>query len=165
MDFEIKSSTYGAKRVVIDNEDKATANKYNWHLKYDAKSGKYYVATKKTENGKRKLYLLHRVLTNADDGYVVDHINGNTLDNRKENLRVCLQKDNVKNVGKRKDGLTSKYKGVCYRDKFKKYVAQISINKKIIHLGLFETELDAALVYNGAAKLLHGEYAWTNKIN
>lgn len=103
---------------------------------------------------------LHRLITNAPKGLQVDHINGNRLDNRKINLRICSSSDNSKNRPKNKGN----YKGV-YLDKLRnKWIAQITKNYKCYHIGSFEKEIEAALAYNEKAKELHGEFAYLNKI-
>ena len=98
-------------------------------------------------------------LWDRDDGsLVVDHINGDPLDNRKSNLRICTQHNNLFN---QKRGNKFGYKGVV---KFfsGKYQAMIWDGKKNNHLGMFESKEDAARAYDKAAKELHGEYAYLN---
>ncbi|MBF0253189.1 MAG: HNH endonuclease [Candidatus Omnitrophica bacterium] len=108
---------------------------------------------------------LHRFLTNCPDGFVVDHKDRNTLNNRQSNLRVCTQRENTFNsIGVNK---TSKFKGVhkCINDKYKSkyFVAKIRINsKKEKILGYYTNEHNAALAYNIAAKEYFGEFAFLN---
>ena len=92
----------------------------------------------------------------------IDHINGDGTDNRRENLRMCTQGQNLANQPKRKNG-TSKYKGVSLT-KSGKWVAQITVNYKHFALGCYELESQAAIAYNKAAKQFSGEYARLNTI-
>jgi HNH endonuclease/AP2 domain len=111
------------------------------------------------ENGKT-IYLYRHIL-NAADGLVVDHVNGNPLDNRKANLRICTQTENCYNSAKR-SGAKSKYKGVSIRDEAKPFRARITKDGKGCHIGSFETEIEAALAYDVKAKEMFGEFARLN---
>ena len=96
-------------------------------------------------------------------GLVVDHINHNTLDNRRKNLRLCTWAQNNQNrrPSKRKNKL-SKYKGVSFYKKSKLYRALIWCNKKQYFLGYFKDETDAAKAYDKKARELFGEFAYLN---
>lgn len=106
---------------------------------------------------------MHRFIMNAQKGQIIDHINGNGLDNRKENLRFCTHRQNAYNLitGTNK---TSKYKGVHLLKNNGLWCVQIKIPNKRIRLGNFEREDDAALAYNEAAIKYFGEFACLNKI-
>jgi hypothetical protein len=114
---------------------------------------------------------MHRLLVEVNLGQEVDHINGNGLDNRKENLRVCTKSQNLGNQKKTKlyggVATSSKYKGVSWDKRVQKWVAKIGINGKRVYLGLFEDEEKAAEAYNKAALEYFGEFALLNatKIN
>lgn len=92
---------------------------------------------------------------------VVDHINHNTLDNRKCNLRVCTHGENNQHSHSRKNS-SSKYKGVFLFKQNGKWAAQIQTGKSKYHLGYYENEIDAAVAYNNAAKKHHGAFAMLN---
>lgn len=109
---------------------------------------------------KWRTVLLHRLIMNPPSKKVVDHINGDILDNRRDNLRVCLNKQNVRNA-KLATTNTSGYKGVSWSRQRRKWVATI-YHTKSINLGGFDTKEKAALAYDRAAKLLFGKYARTN---
>ena len=116
---------------------------------------------------KRKCYRAHRVVwflvTGEDPGdQVIDHVNGDGLDNRFDNLRVCDQKDNMRNSKKSRNN-AQKYKGVSKHGN-RGYQARIGVNGKQIALGTFSTQEEAAEAYNLAAKEYHGEYARLNEI-
>lgn len=104
---------------------------------------------------------MHREIMNAPSGMDVDHINGNTLDNRKENLRICTRSQNKMNTSRRK-GNTSGYKGVCFDNTNKKWLATITINGKLKHIGLFQDAKSAAIAYDKKAKELFGDFAKLN---
>lgn len=107
--------------------------------------------------------LMHRFILNAPKGMDVDHINGDSLDNQRANLRVCTHAENGRNIHKNNRNM-SEYKGVRFKRDRKKYVARIKVNYKSIHLGYYETPDEAALAYNVAAKKYFGEYAWLNQV-
>ena len=87
----IRSMRYGTKHIVIDLEDAEKCKNYKWFLSFDEILNSFYVKTSKYP------YSLHRVIMDCPKGFVVDHINHNTLDNRKENLRICTHAENMKN--------------------------------------------------------------------
>lgn len=111
---------------------------------------------------------LHRYLMPAPKGYITEHKNGNTLDNRKENLRIATPSDNRANSKKQTHRpMTSKYKGVCRkwdkrRQNWTNWKAYIAYKKQRIHLGSFKTEEEAARAYDAKAKELFGEFARLN---
>ena len=90
----------------------------------------------------------------------IDHINGNGLDYRKCNLRVCTHQQNLQNQRIQKG--VSKFKGVCWHKASQKWMAKIKHNYKTIYLGVFNNEIDAAKSYNKKAKELFGEFARLN---
>lgn len=87
----IRSMRYGTKHIVIDLEDAEKCRNYKWFLSFDEILNSFYVKTSKYP------YSLHRVIMDCPKGFVVDHINHNTLDNRKENLRICTHAENMQN--------------------------------------------------------------------
>jgi hypothetical protein len=105
--------------------------------------------------------LLHRLIMGAQPGQEVDHIDGDGLNNRKRNLRICTKAQNQRNQRPQKGG-TSVYKGVYWHKDGKKWRGQIKLNGKTIYLGSFDNELDAAKVYDLAALKYHGEFANLN---
>jgi hypothetical protein len=106
---------------------------------------------------------MHRVIMNAPKGLQIDHINHNTLDNRKSNLRIVTGTYNLANQRNIKGG-TSKFKGVVWHKKGKKWMARIGKHGLYEYLGLFVNEIDAAIAYNTAAIRLYGEFAFLNPI-
>jgi hypothetical protein len=104
---------------------------------------------------------LHRVLTGARDGELVDHINGDTLDNRRCNLRLVTPSQNAQNMSPR-EGCSSQYKGVAWDESHGKWHALITHDGERLHLGFFDDETEAARCYDSEAVLRFGEYARPN---
>jgi len=147
------------KFTLVDDEDYEELMKYKWYL-----STLGYPVKHKMESGVYKITLLHRLIMNAKKGLVIDHINHNTLDNQKINLRECTHAQNMQN----KISITgvSKFKGAYFNKdrKSKKWWSYIRYNNKKIFLGTFKTELEAAKAYNAKALELFGQFAHLNKI-
>lgn len=112
---------------------------------------------------------LHRLITDCPDGLVVDHINGNKRDNRRENLRVGTQSLNNRNRDGRA-GSSSQYKGVRRTHPSvgmasRPWVAQINVGGRNRHLGYFATEKDAARAYDRAVLEQAGQFAHFARLN
>lgn len=101
---------------------------------------------------------MHKIIM---PGSEIDHKNGDGLDNRKENLRVCSRSQNLFNRRKHSKS-SSSYKGVSWNPLHKKWHSRIMKNKKQINLGYFDKEIDAAIAYDESAKKLFGEFCHTN---
>lgn len=113
-------------------------------------------------NGKNKIVKLHRLAAgHIRRGMRVDHINGNVLDNRRLNLRICTETENNRNRAAHK-GSVSKHKGVVWDKPKLKWRAQISLDGKRKFLGYFESEDDAARNYDWWAMRVHREFARLN---
>ena len=146
--------------ALVDDEDYDELIKHKWHLR-DIKI--MHVATKVKIDGKWFEKRMHHFLVDVPEGFEVDHIDRNGLNNQKSNLRVVTHSQNMMNRNSCK-GSSSKYKGVTWDKKDKKWRAQIVLNKKHYYLGLYRNEIDAAKIYNERAKELHGEYANLNEV-
>lgn len=119
-------------------------------------------ANSQTYVGDRTGFCIHRIIIDAPDGYEIDHINLNTLDNRKRNLRVCTHQQNQCNQPlqrNNKSGVT----GVSYYAPRGKYRARIKLFQKELHLGYFDTFLEAVQARNVGVKLLFGEFGIINE--
>lgn len=146
----------------VDDEDFEELSKYRWHA--NVSRGVRPYAERKTArdpiSGRQGRVRMHRLVIGAVGG-IVDHINGDSLDNRKANLRICSNAENVQNVGPTAAN-TSGFKGL--RFKRGKWDARITANNKQFFLGSFDTKEAAAVAYNEAAKKLHGEFARLNHV-
>jgi len=144
--------------TIVDDDAPESVTRHRWTTL--STGGLLYAVRKITINGNQLTVLLHRALLGAEPGQVVDHINGNGLDNRRQNLRLATQAQNRANT--RKTYGSSRFKGV-YRDK-SKWVAQISNNRNgVDYLGRFSSEREAARAYDRAARARFGEFAATNE--
>lgn len=105
---------------------------------------------------------LHRLILGAPKGQIVDHANGDKLDNRRSNLRFCTVAQNLVNSAPRRSGKRSAYKGVCWIASRNRWGAQIQVNGRRIGLGFHRDELAAARAYDAAALRYYGEFARPN---
>jgi hypothetical protein len=148
-----------SKEIKLDREDYSSLPK-GYYFKFD-KDG-YAILyfnckeTRREENVRLSRWVLH----NPKD-LLVDHINGERLDNRKENLRAVTSKQNAQNRKPRKNS-SSKYKGVVFDKKSGKYQAQIKVDGKSKYLGQYEKEEAAARAYDKASRDEWGAYAYQN---
>ena len=139
------------KNIMIDVNDVERCKRIRWQVDVST----MYVRGWDYNVSPPKKYYLHRFLLNVEDGnIVVDHINGNRLDNRKNNLRTCTQAENSRNSNKKTNG----YPGVTYYG----WVAKITINGKTINLGSFDTEEEAIQARIEAENKYHGEFGYYN---
>ncbi|WP_461246530.1 HNH endonuclease [Treponema sp. R6D11] len=142
--------------VIIDDDIAPLIKARIWHIA-DRKRGIYFATSVKHPDGKSHDIKLHRFIMSAPPESVVDHIDGNWLDCRRQNLRICTSAENSRNVPMRKSNTTG-YKGVNYAPTKGKYRAGIRINGKYKHLGYFDTAAAASDAYQEAAKELFGEF-------
>lgn len=149
------------KVAIIDEMDFELVSKFSWHTQ---KKGNNYIATTMIN---KKPVKMHRLILQIKDTKVfIDHINNNSLDNRRCNLRICTHAENMRNR-KSEINSTSKYLGVSLkkiRGGYLYWIASISINNKSKHIGTFKNEIDAAIAYNKTALNYHGEFANLNEI-
>lgn len=146
-------------KILIDREDMDFILQYHWYPLWSRNKERVYFTTKKN----RKSFFLHRLIIGAIGKINVDHINGDTRDNRKVNLRLCTASQNNMNMKTPKRN-TSGYRGVSWHKSFKKWAAYITINYKLKYLGAFDNKEAAALAYNEAAVKYHGKFASLNKV-
>ena len=151
---------------MIDDEDYAQFSKWKWKASHNDSSHYRYATRSVTptkSNPNHRTIVMHREIMKALPGQFVDHVNGNSLDNRKENLRLCTHADNMRNRRISK-GTRSGMKGVHANANGKRWIAHIQFNKKQRHLGVFDTKEEAATCYNNEAKRLFGEFHKPNSL-
>lgn len=152
--------------AIVDDEDYESLSKFKWYISGGRKNDQY-AHRKETVCGKRISIFMHREVVNARKEKMVDHINHNTFDNRKSNLRMATRSQNAMNTLKRKDS-SSLYKGVVLHTSRKNgnehhyWRTHIRTKDTQVRLGLFKSEIDAAICYDLWAKDLFGEYAYLN---
>lgn len=149
--------------AIVDDDVYAKLSCFKWSLHGDGYAARGYNSNKRIVIVK----LHHEVIGKPTEGYEVDHINGDKLDNRKDNLRFVTHQQNMWNRGKLKtnSSFASKYIGVTWRHERNKWRSRITLpNGKRMYLGSFEKEEDAAKAYNDAAKKYRGQYAKLNEI-
>jgi hypothetical protein len=122
-----------------------------------------YVRRGRSPLPEKKITLLHRLILQAPDEMEVDHINGDTADNRRENLRLVTRAQNCKNIRQRHvETRASKFKGVTFCKQTQKWRASISDGKKYRQLGRFATDVEAAYHYDQASLQFKGEFGYRN---
>ena len=154
----------------IDNEDFELVNSFKWYIQKAKISNTTYARIDYVIKGVITVTFMHRLILGLTDTKIlVDHIDHNGLNNQKNNLRIVNHSQNMANRRSRENS-SSKYLGVSiFRRHYKNnnytyWQALIQKDKKLIRLGLFKNEVDAAIAYNKKAIELHGEFANLNKI-
>lgn len=145
------------KVALVDDADYKRLNQFKWYYNEG-----YAVRASKRDNGKRPLISMTREILglNFGDKRQADHINHDKLDNRRENLRICTKTQNGHNRLSQQS--TSKFKGIYWNKRAKKWFAQIKIDGNPKYLGLFKMEELAALAYDIAAMQYHNEFVQLN---
>lgn len=142
------------KYAFVDDKNYKKLSKYKWHAQ---KFGKYWYATR------TEVVLMHRQIMGLKKGnpLLVDHKDRDGLNNQKKNLRSCT-KSQHQHTQKRKGTGVSKYRGVSWNKKRKRWQAKIQFQGKTIMIGSFKNEKQAALAYDNKAKELFNEFAFSN---
>lgn len=151
------------KVALVDDADYNWLNNRGWCANPDRYT---FYATRKiaVAKYKQRTERMHRLILGLlpSDGRQCDHRDGNGLNNQRSNLRVCSSQQNSQSQRKRAG--TSKYKGVSWNRRARKWYSQIVVNRNLIHLGRFDSEADAAAAYDSAASKHFGQFALTNEM-
>jgi hypothetical protein len=145
--------------TLVDADIRRLANALTWGVVH-SKGERIYAIHQERRGGKLTTIKLHQFVADPPNGLIVDHKNGDTLDNRRSNLRIATKSQNGCNA-RRVEG-SSKYKGVSYSKATNKWVARITKDRRTIALGYFPSELSAADAYDAATVEHHGEFGRTN---
>ena len=144
--------------ALVDEADFASVRDLRWHA--TGRAPHVRAKCRVERGGKTTWVSLSRFLMGAEEGVIVDHINGDTLDNRRANLRLCTHAENLRNRRRRAGAFKSPFKGVTRnRDR---WVAQVGFLGKRHYAGTWPTAEEAAKAYDRLAAVLHGEFACLN---
>jgi hypothetical protein len=168
-------SKCGNHTIIVDDEDYNKVMEFatnGYEARLFTNSNNRYAVTRKTINGQRKQFFVHRLIMNVlhDSKIHIDHINRNPLDNRKSNLRIVTRRENMKNRTSSKNSY-SKHLGVSYcnskrgSNKYRVGIKDFLLHKNNIFLGYYSDEDSAAYAYNIAAKIIHKEFANLNDVS
>lgn len=166
---EVIISLTRGKTTVIDDESSELVAPFKWHA-HLSPSGTWYarttvpVAIPESDVVKRITLGMHRLILNAGPGEMVDHWDGDGLNNQRQNLRMCTRSQNRENTRRRKKS-ASGFIGVRIDRRCERFQAIIGVNGQQIHLGMFGSPIEAALAYNLAAIRYFGEFAQINQMD
>ncbi len=153
--YPLRSRKYQGTCTVVDADDLPRLAEHPWCT--SKHSGRLYARSSRQIGG--RYIFLHRFLTDAPDGMHVDHINGDELDNRRANLRICTHKENLRNR-RRVKGSRSPFIGVHLVKG--RYESRLKVDDVNLYFGRFDTAEEAARVRDEAARKYHGEFAHLN---
>ena len=143
--------------AIVDDCDADLVSKYSWRTSVSHKT--IYAKTNRSRRdyGNSRGIFMHRLILGANKGLVVDHINGDGLDNRRSNLRICTPAQNRMNLRmncRNKSGA----RGVSSYKRTGRWRAQIAVGGKKIHIGIFDSIVEASAAYEAKAAEVFGEF-------
>ena len=148
------SLSSGKAFAIVDDADFELVSQFNWSLSVCNRGKSYAHRRNKSSGGKM---LMHRYIMGfgKKDGIHVDHINGDGLDNRRENMRICTAGENMRNYKNAwgKEGV----RGIV-KTRSGRFTARIRLNYKLYRIGTFDTLYDASVAYAFASSLMHGDF-------
>lgn len=135
--------------TIVDTEDLEKLNSFpgSWHAHYSPLTKTFYVGANDYSTGRQRSIRLHRYLLDASQGLTVDHINRDTLDNRRSNLRLATYSQNKQNTSSKNPSSKSGVRGVTWNEGNQKWWARVRVKGTTHYVGLFDTigEADAAV--------------------
>jgi hypothetical protein len=159
--IDISTPKYPNTFAIVDDEDFESVSRFHWYVdSYGYAKNCAYMGTVRGKQLKATMSL-HCLIMRPPKHMQVDHIDHNPLDCRRSKMRVCTNQENCQNQVSTK-GTSSKWKGVSWDKARAKWRADIGHNYKVIYLGLFDSEEDAARAYDMAAEELFGEFGLLN---
>ncbi len=148
--------------ALVNDVDYKYLNQWKWCYNQG-----YVVRNSRKSKTKRTIILMHRIIAERMSlnikGKDIDHIDMNTLNNRRSNIRIATRSQNQSNRNKQQNN-TSGYKGVGWKKQINKWQAYIAINRHQFHLGYFTSKIQAAKAYNEAAIKYFGPFAKLNEV-
>jgi hypothetical protein len=147
------------KFAKVSPRDYPVMMKYKWCARRTPQT--FYASFYRNKNGRQKIVSMHNLIMTPPAGFIVDHIDGDGLNNCRPNLRLATPAQNSRNTRAKVNGI-SKYKGVCPEKRRKCWRATLTVDGKQIHVGQFKSEIEAAKAYDVAAKKYHGKFARLN---
>lgn len=142
--------------ALVDDQDFERLSQYKWYY-----VGKYAARKGCKALGEKNTIYMHREVLQTPDGLETDHVNGDGLDNRRENLRACTASENQRNRSVRVDSWSG-FKGVQWSPKKNRWSVRITHNRRRLFVGDYDNLLDAARAYDTAAKDLFGDFRRDN---
>lgn len=155
MELIINSPKHGQFTVLYDDQDHEMISQYTWSIRKRPTNIYAYPNVRKLSNMGMHNMVMGRKM--------IDHINGNGLDNRRSNLRFATHQENVRNKCSTR-GSSTRFKGVCYCKKKDTYVVTITVKNQPVKSTTTRNLYKAALIYNKWATCFFGEFAWLNKL-
>lgn len=151
------------KAALVDAEDYEELSKHNWQ--FSTTIGYAVGQIRYSDDKYSEKILMHRYIMGTGEGLHTDHINGDKLDNRKENLRICTPSENFVNRGICKKRNKSGYKGVYWSERDKMYQVTMRKNSKTYYVGMYKDIDEAIKMYDFWIVQMWGEYARPNRFN
>jgi hypothetical protein len=144
--------------ILVDDDDWEYLNEFSWYISH---TGYSYTGIWMKFKQTTKQVKMERFIMRVPKGFIIDHINGNRCDNRKENLRLVTKQENNINRCKR-SGCPTTYKGLTWIAKERRWKVRVKLDGKEYYVGRFVNEIDAAHAYDFKALELFGEIARLN---